>query len=34
MTDAERKYEALFENVRDAVLVADTERTITDCNAA
>ncbi len=34
MTDAERKYEALFENVRDAVLVADTERNITDCNVA
>ncbi|MBN2429680.1 MAG: PAS domain S-box protein [Deltaproteobacteria bacterium] len=30
----ERRYRALFTSIRDAILVADTERNITDCNAA
>ncbi|MFO7850099.1 MAG: PAS domain S-box protein, partial [Spirochaetia bacterium] len=31
---SERRYRDLFDSIRDAILVADTERKIVDCNAA
>lgn len=32
--ESEKRYRALFNSIRDAILVTDTKRTILDCNAA
>jgi len=34
LRQSENKYRALFNSIRDAILVADTDRTIRDCNPA
>ena len=34
LREQERKYRGLFDSIRDAILVADTERKIIDCNPA
>ncbi|MCU4719456.1 PAS domain S-box protein [Halapricum hydrolyticum] len=34
LQDQKQRYESLFDNIRDAVLVADSERRIVDCNPA
>lgn len=34
LRESERKYRGLFESIQDAILVADTNRTIIDCNYA
>jgi PAS domain S-box-containing protein len=34
LLESEQKYRGLFESIKDAILVADTNRTIIDCNPA
>ncbi len=34
LRESEKKYRSLFNSIRDAILVADTERNITNCNPA
>ena len=34
ITENERKYRGLFNSIRDAILVTDTDRNIIDCNSA
>jgi PAS domain S-box-containing protein len=34
LKESEKKYKSLFNSIRDAILVADTERNIIDCNDA
>ena len=34
LRESEQKYKGLFESIKDAILVADTNRTIIDCNPA
>ena len=34
LTEAKERYESLFDSIRDAILVSDTDRRIIDCNPA